>query len=333
MRWLALNGARTAVASRVPWTAVRALCSAAAIAWVLHATPLHAIVAALRQASWPIVLAGMALALLARLAAAERSQVVCRALGLVVSRWQNIETLFISNFYALLSPGPVLGGVVSVYRYSSFGASLSGSIGSLLASRAVEAAVFIIIGTACLLLDRNIALISVRYPLGLAAAGVLAVAAATTCWWLVHQRWMQRGGARAHIRPAGALRAMWHDFMRLGPRMAWRAAIPAAAQVALSGAATCVLARSLGIELSLITAIWVTAAVYAVVLLPISVAGLGVRDLTLIKSLALLGVSSRSAVALSVLLFADPFVNAMIGGALQIRSTIAAARRRRTVPV
>jgi len=108
--------------------------------------------------------------------------------------------------------------------------------------------------------------------------------------------------------------------------MAWAAAVPAAAQVIFSGAAVSLLARALGVDLSLVTAIWICAAVYAVVLLPISFAGLGVRDMTLIKSFALLGLAPQLAVALSVLMFADPLLNALIGGILQMTTTQGEAR-------
>jgi len=125
------------------------------------------------------------------------------------------------------------------------------------------------------------------------------------------------------------LLAVWHDLVRQGPRMALQAAIPASAQVILSGAALCFLARALGVELTLLTSVWMSAAVYVVVLLPISVAGLGVRDLTLIRSLALLGVSAPVAVALSVLLLTDPLLNALIGGIWQMSATLGNSRKLR----
>jgi uncharacterized membrane protein YbhN (UPF0104 family) len=297
----------------------------------MRATPLHSIVGALHPAIWTYLLAGMTLNLLTRFAAAERTLAISRALGLLLSRWRTIETLFISNFYALLSPGPVLSGVVSVYRYKSYGASVTGSLGALLASRAMECAAFIALGTACLLVDGRVALVTVRYPLKLAALVLLAVAVAITGWWLVHKRWTRRVAENGESPSAeyfsgSKLRLVWYELMSRAPRMAGQAVIPAAAQVVLSGAAVTVLAKSLGIELSVITGIWVSAAVYAVVFLPISIAGLGVREVTLVKSLGLLDVSPQLAVALSVLLFADPLVNALIGGALQIRSNICGSR-------
>lgn len=318
--------------ARWPWTVVRVIFSCLLLAWALHAAPLDTIVAGLRRADPWLLIAGMVLGLLTRFAAAERTQVISRALGLLVSRRQTIETLFISNFYALLSPGPVLSGVVTVYRYKNYGASTTGSVGSLLASRAIECAAFVVLGTACVLIDPNVALNRVMYPLQLSLAALAALAGGICVWWLLHKR-HHRNGARAALSPNAVnsvidkLHAVWHDVIDRGPRMALQAAIPATVQVLLAGAAVAVLARSLNIEVSLITAIWVTAAVYAVVLLPISIAGLGVREVTLIKSLGLLGISAQSSVALSVLLFADPVVNAMIGGVLQFRSAIVARSR------
>jgi uncharacterized membrane protein YbhN (UPF0104 family) len=317
---------------RWPWTALRALLSGAALLWVLRVTPLQPIAGALSRADPLLLIAGLALALLTRFAAAERTQVVSRALGLSVTRWQTIEALFISNFYALLSPGPVLSGVVTVYRYRGYGASLTESVGSLLASRAVECAAFIALGTASVLIDSRVTLAAVRYPLELAIAALLAIGAGIVGWWFVHERRARlatQGGAQS-VPANGAIAHLlvaWRSVVRCGPRMAWHAAVPAMAQVTLSGAAVSVLARSLGIELALLTAIWISAAVYAVVLLPISVAGLGVREVTLVKALGLLGVAPQLAVALSVLLFVDPVMNALIGGVLQIRSAASAATR------
>ena len=318
--------------ARWPWAVARVIFSCLLLAWALHAAPLSTIVSGLRRADPWLLIAGMLLGLLTRFAAAERTQVISRSLGLLVTRRQTVETLFISNFYALLSPGPVLSGVVTVYRYKNYGASVTGSVGSLLASRAIECAVFVILGTACVLVDPRIALNSVEYPLQLAVAAIAAVAVAICAWWLLHKR-HHRNDAPVALSPNAVngvvdkLRAVWHDVVSRGPRMALQAAIPATVQVILAGAAVAVLARSLSIEMSLVTAIWVSAAVYAVVLLPISIAGLGVREVTLIKSLGLLGVSAQSAVALSVLLFADPVVNALIGGVLQFRSAMVARAR------
>lgn len=330
--------------------AARAALSCAALAWVLHKTPLRTIASALNSADLPLLLGGLALNFLARLAAAERTLVISRALGLSISRWQTIETLFISNFYALLSPGPVLSGVVTVYRYREHGASVSASFGALLASRMIECILFVALGVACLLADSRISLATVHYPLALATAALAAAGIGVIYWWWSHKRWNRRSEANrseANDRPrtspgtytgtgtstgtfrgiAAGWRTVRHEVMRRGPGMAFEAAIPAAVQVILASAAVQLLARSVGIDLPLLTSIWVTAAVYAVVLLPISVAGVGVREVTLTGALGLLGINASLAVALSILLLADPIINAFIGGFMQLRSTLEAVQR------
>jgi hypothetical protein len=295
------------------------------LAWVLHKTPLPAIVSSLTSADLPLLLGGLLLNFAARLAAAERTLVISRGFGAWISRWQTIETLFISNFYALLSPGPILSGVVTVYRYRGYGASVSASVGSLLASRAIECMLFVALGAACLLWDPHVELAAVRYPLILAAIALGAAALAMLYWWWSHRRRNPAALSPVTDRTTGlmaGLRAAWNEVMRRGPALALQAAVPATVQVVLSGAAVELLARSVGIELTLVTAIWVTAAVYLVVLLPISVAGVGVREVTLTNALGLLGVDASLAVALSILLFLDPLINALIGGALQLRSSL-----------
>lgn len=299
--------------------------SCAALAWALRKTPLREIVSALTSADLPLLMAGLLLNFLARLAAAERTLVISRRLGLWITRWQTIETLFISNFYALLSPGPVLSGVVTVYRYREYGASVSASVGALLASRVIECMAFVALGAACLLGDKHISLTTVHYPLVLATAALAAVALGMLYWGWSHKRWNRRAPAEREV--TAGWRAVQHEMLRHGPGMAFQAAIPAAVQVVLAGAALLLLARSVGIELSLLSSIWLTAAVYAVVLLPISVAGVGVREVTLTNALGLLGFDAGLAVALSILLFLDPLINALIGGVLQLRSSFIGVQR------
>src|SRR5665213_848682 len=226
------------------WAVLRAACSISVLAWVLWRTPLHSFAGVMARASLPLIVIGLGLNVLTRLAAAERTQVICRGLRLRVSRWQNIETLFISNFYALLSPGPVLSGAVSVFRYSRFGIPLSEGLGVLLISRVIEAAAFIAIGTACLWADTRVPLAAVRYPLAAATAMLVLMALAMVIWRRTHRKPTSRAEvesnrvvslfARRWMRPVVAV---WREVMSRGPTMVWRAAIPAAVQVLMSGAA------------------------------------------------------------------------------------------------
>jgi glycosyltransferase 2 family protein len=314
------------------WTAVRVIASSAALAWVLHATPLKTVIQALQASNLPLVILGVLMNVATRVAAAERTLIMNQGLGLGVSRWQTLETLFISNFYALLSPGPWLSGVVSVYRYKSYGTSVTGGVTSLLASRGVEFVVVIVWGFVCALLDPHVSAASIRDPLRLGALCLLVATCGIAVWLIVHRTFKASGFERNGVallrhRVFAKVADVWTQIAAQGLPVALRASVPASVQVLLSGAALKVLALSLQIDISWVSGIWMSAAVYAVVLLPISIAGLGVREITLVKSFALLGFAPRAAVAVSVLLFLDQLVSALIGGLLQISSVIVRARR------
>jgi uncharacterized membrane protein YbhN (UPF0104 family) len=322
--------ASRATLRRRMWTALRLLLSCAAVAWVLHSIALGGIVAALQSADPLLLTLGVLMNVATRFPAAERTQVMNQGLGLSVSRWQTIETLFISNFYALLSPGPVLAGMVTVYRYRRFGASITGSVSSLLASRAIECVAFLIWGLGCALFDPPVIahLQSLRVRPGLAGAAVILASIAIAAMVCVAVRHARRDAA-ARAVPRGILdklAAVYGQILAQGPAVALKAAVPASLQVLISGAAMMVLARSLHTDISWSAGVWMSSAVYLAVLLPISIAGLGVRDVTLIKSFAMLGLAPGTAVALSVLLFLDQFVSAMIGGAMQIGAVLARQR-------
>jgi uncharacterized membrane protein YbhN (UPF0104 family) len=299
-----------ATRTRWPWILARVLLSGALLAWALHATPLTHIADTLRRTDLPLLAGGLALSLAARLAAAERNLAVSRALGLPLRRWQTIETLFISNFYALLSPGPVLSGVVTVYRYNRFGASVKGSVGALLASRGFECAGTLALALIGLVVDRARFSAAQRTLAVEIALGVL-LTAVLGCVLL-----RQFSGRLAHRSLQRA--------RRMGVAAAW----PALLQAGLTAAALAVLARAVAVELPLASALWIAAAVYVAVLLPISVIGLGVREVTLIHCLALFGVPASAALAISVLLFLDPLLNALIGGVLQAHAFGRLAPRR-----
>jgi glycosyltransferase 2 family protein len=317
---------------RRAWTVVRVIASSAALAWVLHATPLKTVIQALQASNLPLVILGVLMNVATRVAAAERTLVMNQGLGLAVSRWQTLETLFISNFYALLSPGPWLSGVVSVYRYKSFGTSVTGGVSSLLASRGVEFVVVVVWGLICALLDPHVSAASIRDPLRLGALCLLVAMCVIAVWLTVHRRFKASGFERNGVallrhRVFAKVADVWTQIAAQGLPVALRASVPASVQVLLSGAALKVLALSLQIDISWMSGIWMSAAVYTVVLLPISIAGLGIREITLVKSFALLGFAPRTAVAVSVLLFLDQLVSALIGGLLQIGSVIVRARR------
>ena len=99
------------------------------------------------HASAPLLVAGMVLSLLTRLAAAERTYVVTRSAGLATTRLQTLAAMFIANFWSLLLPGSIGGGVATVLIYKAMGAAIEVVIAALTASRVAELAAYCALGT------------------------------------------------------------------------------------------------------------------------------------------------------------------------------------------
>jgi glycosyltransferase 2 family protein len=314
---------------RRSWKVARAAFSCLLLLWILRTTPLRSIATTFAHTNLWLCAAGLLVSLVARIAAAERSLTVSRALALPLSRWQTIETLFISNFYALVSPGPVLSGAVTVYRYKHCGASVRSSLAALLLSRAAECTAFLTLGAAAILLDartsageairvRLLSVVACVLVVGaIVVGGMVLFAAARSRAPPAHERATKGSVLLRAIAGAADVQRELQDGVRRGML---RALLPAMAQALLTAAALTIFAWSLGVQVPLITALWVSAAVYVAVLLPISVIGLGVREVTLIHCLAVIGVSSGAAVAISVLLCSDPLLNSLLGGMLQASS-------------
>jgi uncharacterized membrane protein YbhN (UPF0104 family) len=240
----------------------------------------------------PLLALAVVMNFLTRTSAAERNQAISRAARLPVSRLQAIEALFIANFWSLALPGVSAGGVATVLRYRSYGVPASQGLAVLAASRILEMIAF----AALALLGWTLA-----SPGGAQHFHTLGMVAALTA----------AGGMLRRLPPAALLRGLAFALL----------------QGLLDAATVCVLAQALGLSVALPQALWINALSYFAILLPLSVAGLGVREAAVIIAIVPLGFSRESALALALLMLSMTLLNAAVGGVLQAlsgRRTLAA---------
>ena len=76
-------------------------------------------------------------------------------------------------------------------------------------------------------------------------------------------------------------------------------------------------AQALGLELEFATIAWMRVAVQLVLILPLSIAGLGVREFTLVGLTTAYGIAPAAAVAWSLVIFAGAVAAALLGGAIE----------------
>jgi uncharacterized membrane protein YbhN (UPF0104 family) len=232
--------------------------------------------------------------LLTRAAASERNLTLLRAGNLGLSRGQALESLFISNFWGLVLPGVSAGAVATVMRYRHHGVPAPQALAVLTASRLLELAAFTVLAIVGWLLSSGTPAAGALFDHGYVIAGLVAA-----------------GTVLRQLRPTS-----------LAGGFGW-----ATVQGLLDAATVTVLARAIGIELDLAHALWINALAYFAILLPLSVAGLGVREAAVVFALVPLGYSREAAVALALLMLSMTLVNSALGGALHARAVLWSDRR------
>jgi uncharacterized membrane protein YbhN (UPF0104 family) len=287
----------------------------------------RAVAHAVAQANPLWVALGIAANFAARLLAAERTLAITRALGLPLGRGRTIIALFISNLWGLLLPGLSAGTVATVYQYRRHGAQAHSSIGALGASRVLELFAFAALALVGVLL-------AARDGTHLERSVVIGIAAVLTAALLAI------GAIRLLPLPAAGAepQTLWGRTCRFVLNVAAtirslrtvdyaRGLAIALLQGVFEALIVWCFARSLGLNLDWGDSLWINGLSYFVILLPVSVAGLGMREVAILTALTPLGVSRPVALALALLMLAATLLNALVGAVIQLAVVASPLRR------
>ena len=281
-------------------------------------------VAGLRGLDWTMALPAVLLAGAAYPLQAWRWQVLLRTQGIErPTRWVH-GVFWIGQFYNSFLPGGVAGDVVRLTRlWQVEPARRAGGVASLLADR--------LLGLVTLL-----ALASLALGWHLACGGrattlqpllIVSVAACVLVvlggWTLVGTRWWEPLSAR--VLGASRAAALHDATVALGAR---RGALSLAAGLSVAVwladfLSLWLLARAVGLDAGLLEVTVAAAAAYVAAALPLSIGGHGVREVSLVGVLALLGhgTGGSGAVALLALAFwALSVAWCLVGGVVQLSS-------------
>lgn len=234
-----------------------------------------------------------------------------------------------AHFYGLFVPGGALaGGAIRWYRLGYSTRKMPEVLAALVTSRVLE-----IVSLGCLALagwlvdPAPAAGAAVGTALGALLVGSLVVYAllsnrslalrltALLRRLVTSRRVLRRAGLRflAAVRDHGKLGA---------PRHAGLLALSLMRQV-VGGGAVYALALGLGLDITLAAVIWVRSLVAVLTMLPVSFAGLGVREAGFILLLVPYGVEPAGALALSLSVFGLAILMATIGGLIELRHLVA----------
>ena len=280
------------------------LASAGLLALLLSRVPFREIWAALYSAD--LRLAGLALLVQCTmlLLTAERNYRITRYFDLELTRHDVRNALLAANFYGIALPGQAPAAILTLHRYHSLGASIGTATAALTMSRSCEVLAFVLLGIAFAMHDIRDG--GLWLLTGLLLPGVILA--------LLIAHWIGARVARLRLYAQQARRAA-----PLGVSLG-------IAHVFLAGLAMTLFARAINIELGFGSVLWMTTCIYLITLLPISIAGIGVRDASLVLMTEPFGISASAAIAWSFLILAGRLSIGLVGAVAEFRRSVRSGR-------
>lgn len=292
--------------------------SGALLGLLLWRVPLRDIGGHLRSFGPGVLLAALLLSLVSWGAAAARLWCL-----LPEFRYQDLlHATFVARFYATVLPGQIAGDVVKAYRLGR----QSGRAGHAEAATAVDRG----LGLFTLFLISAIAAVpSTRLPLPLRVffvlgTIVLAIGGAVVATRLFRRQLVEHFLSRRQGRIGTFLRnfsAAFHECLRRPLQ------VIAAVLIGVLFHGFCIWAQVLlgeALDIRLPLADWtiVYAGVSLLMVLPISIAGLGLREGGYVGMLALFGYKASSALSLSFAILGISIVASLVGGGLELAAMV-----------
>jgi len=267
-------------------------------------------------ASGGVFVAGIALQFINRGLSTLPLKVITASQGIELSRRALFRILLAVQFYSLLLPGALAGGGATWLKYLEHGAGKGAAAATVLINRAVALLVLVPVGTLGFVLDRRLAAHPPALTLGLFAACIVC---ACLLWYPWPRHIMTRMPESGRWRPQlSALVDRLTAFQRMPTQDKAMVVGGAIASELGNVAATWAFAQAVGVRVDFVSVMWMRGLLQTALLLPLSVAGLGVREVSLVGLGALVGIPAVAAVAWSLAIFAGSVGVALAGGVLEV---------------
>jgi uncharacterized membrane protein YbhN (UPF0104 family) len=261
---------------------------------------------ALRQAHTPYLALALGLSLAGIVVRAYRWQILLQALDLHPSLTRLTALYFVGTFFNNFLPTGVGGDVVRVYELAQDSKRPDAAIGTVLLDRASGLLVLFLIALLALIFSHR--LVS---PQIAAAIVLLFIAGWGGSAFALQRGWLQRLGLWRWVEKVDLLRGAYEAVTACGARaIAAAMAVSVGLNVLLMGM-NVMIARSLGIELSLWYFLMFVPLISFLLVLPVSLSGLGVREGGYVYLFGLAGVPAHLALSLSLIVYA--FLNVIPG--------------------
>ena len=304
--------------------ALRWVFAGCALAALFYKVPLTNVLAAVTSADIRLLFAALLAILCTQLISAKRLKLLTDANDLGLTTYELFRINLATMFYGLFLPaGNVAGFAIRIYRVSQPNKQYVGSIVSILFDRVVATWALCLVGIVAWLVDAS----RETWPvLLLMVAALIGITLLQAMFFIDWRTAVPRGFSRMLMRIVPSKFQPSPDTIdqfRSIPRRTFVQVMALSVVAHLVGiVAYQLISVALELPVSWRTIVWIRSASMLASMLPVSVAGLGVRDVTLLTLLVPLGVSGGQAVAYSMLIFAVTVLAiGMVGGVLEALPT------------
>ena len=224
-------------------------------------------------------------------------------------------------FYGLIVPAGTVAAFAVRFIQLSREARVESVAAALITDRVIATIFLIAIGMIAISFDRADPLLAVA----IAAAAVVAVGTIVFGRQLILRIWQWLKSRSSRILPIRL-----YDYAGRVSKVFVKYSAADGRQIAIIGASTLLahlcgclvyyaIAKSLSLNLTLLTVCWIRSGMILSTMIPVSVAGVGLREVAAIVLLATLGISEAQAVGFSILVFlVTPVLVGLIGGVAEL---------------
>lgn len=308
---------------------LRIVASIALVAGIFWFIPFQEVVESFRKVRLDLVLFAFALNLVSAYLEGVQLWILLRRAAVPTGIWNVFETKMTTRFYAQFLPSELMAASVKFYRLAEPTKQWSEVMAALVFFRVINMGVLTLLG---------LAFWAVEMPKGPGRWIGLVLIAMTLLLLAIHLSLSSTRVARLGKRVLATRWFTWFrgklvdkikDFTnktiesyRLFHASALAITLFAVVRHAIGIFSFWLVARALGVDLSFLTIGWIRVVLHAIMSLPISLSGIGVREGSLVLLLHEYGVNGADAVALAFLLFIINLAQNSLGGIFELKNMV-----------
>ncbi len=298
------------------WTA-KIVVTVLFLAYILRTVPLPLVVQALRGANISYVLLALAALLVSRVLMGCRMKQITNHQGMSLTVPQLVGISLTSTFYGTFLPGSLGGGLIRWYRLSRQDRKPGAALAAIAFDRLLDTSASTVLGLVCWLLSvsgRS------RLPVGMVLLASFLVCAAV--FWLAFH-------AKISVKKVKKLNSLLEAAQnyRTFPKRSLASVFSLSLAIQLTGTVSFAFAaQALDIQLPFADFAWIRTFAILAAMLPITVAGLGVREGVALALMGPYGIDPAQIVAFSVVRLANSLVIAGLGGLVELKEAFSPNR-------